>query len=198
MRRRGDVGQLGLFEEALPGRRVDLGGGSWVEHHPRWLEDAAALYDVLAALPTWERRSRWMFTKNVEEPRLTAELHSFAGAPAGLVAVRDELSRQYEVRYDSTWMNLYRDQHDSTGWHADRPVNRLEHAIVPVLSLGATRRFMIRRQQGGPSTRFDVRAGDLIVMGGRCQQDFVHCVPKESTACGPRISVNFGSSEQRP
>jgi hypothetical protein len=33
-------------------------------------------------------------------------------------------------------------------------------------------------------------------MGGRCQRDWVHCVPKEARSAGARISVNFGSREQ--
>lgn len=204
MRRRADAGseQLGLFASARVsrsfdhGRRVELGGGSWVEHFPGWLTETAELFTTLAALPSWEQRSRWMFTQTVEEPRLTAEIAPLSAAPAALVVVGDALSRHYGVRYDSVWMNLYRDEHDSTAWHADRPVNRAQGAIVPVLSMGATRRFLIRRQDGGPSTRFTVEAGDLIVMGGRCQRDWVHCVPKETQPRGPRISVNFGSSEQ--
>jgi alkylated DNA repair dioxygenase AlkB len=39
-------------------------------------------------------------------------------------------------------------------------------------------------------------AGDLIVMGGRCQRDWLHCVPKQSAPTGPRISVNFAASSQ--
>ena len=39
-------------------------------------------------------------------------------------------------------------------------------------------------------------AGDLIVMGGRCQRDWRHCVPKQATPSGPRISVNFAASSQ--
>jgi alkylated DNA repair dioxygenase AlkB len=34
----------------------------------------------------------------------------------------------------------------------------------------------------------------LIVMGGRCQVDWRHAVPKQATASGPRISINFKPS----
>jgi len=68
--------------------------------------------------------------------------------------------------------------------------------IVPVLSLGATRRFLIRPREGGPTTEFLVQGGDLVVMGGRCQQDWVHGVPKTPGTREARISVNFQSSAQ--
>ena len=84
-------------------------------------------------------------------------------------------------------------RNDSTGWHADKPPSRFPTSVVPVLSLGATRRFLIRPRDGGRSQVFVVAAGDLVVMGGRCQRDWVHAVPKETSPSGVRISVNFGS-----
>jgi len=42
-------------------------------------------------------------------------------------------------------------------------------------------------------------SGDLVVMGGRCQRDWRHSVPKQTRSAGPRISVNFrASSQARP
>jgi alkylated DNA repair dioxygenase AlkB len=63
---------------------------------------------------------------------------------------------------------------------------------VAIVSLGATRRFLLRpRVGGGASMAFDVRAGDLLVMGGSCQRTWQHCVPKTARAVGPRMSVTF-------
>lgn len=191
---------MGLFDGLVTGGgssgpRHALDAYSWVEHIPGWLAEPEALFDLLAVHASWEQRSRWMFTRMVVEPRLTAELHALAAVPE-IRVIAERLSRHYGVVYDSTWMNLYRDHEDSTGWHADRPANQLPTAIVPVLSLGATRRFLVRPSAGGKSITFHVAAGDLVVMGGRCQRDWVHMVPKESQRTGARISVNFGSSEQ--
>jgi alkylated DNA repair dioxygenase AlkB len=36
-----------------------------------------------------------------------------------------------------------------------------------------------------------VSSGDLVVMGGRCQRDWRHSVPKQASPAGPRISINF-------
>ena len=67
---------------------------------------------------------------------------------------------------------------------------------MPVLTLGATRRFLIKPRAGGASVAFRPSAGDLVVMGGRCQDEWVHSVPKAPGTPGARISVNFQSSEQ--
>ena len=113
-----------------------------------------------------------------------------------MIDIADALSDYCGVRYDRIWMNWYRDNRDSTSWHADRPANVPATADVPVLSLGAPRRFLIRPYGGGPSTSFAPLAGDVLIMRGRCQRDWQHSVPKQQTPAGARISLNFSSSEQ--
>ena len=93
-------------------------------------------------------------------------------------------------------MNWYRDNRDSTSWHADRPANTPATAIVPVLSLGATRRFLIRPYGGGPSTAFTPAGGDVLIMRGRCQRDWQHSIPKQQKPAKSRMSLNFSSTEQ--
>ena len=67
---------------------------------------------------------------------------------------------------------------------------------MPVLSLGATRRFLLKPREGGRSIVLVPAGGDLIVMGGRCQRDWQHCVPKQTSPTGARISVNYSSRAQ--
>lgn len=190
-------GQLPLLDVPRPAlRRVPLDATSWVEHHPRWLADHQQLFATLEASATWEQRSRWMFERYVVEPRLTAEYRVLAACELSrLRELGDRLSAQFGVPYDRAWLNLYRDHQDGTSWHADRNCLR-DDCIVPVLSLGETRRFLLRPKQGGRSTTFIVESGDLIVMGGRCQRDWVHSVPKETVVARARISVNFASATQ--
>jgi alkylated DNA repair dioxygenase AlkB len=172
--------------------RIELDATSWVEHVPGWLSGDAALMRLLMAGAPWEQRSRWMYTRLVQEPRLTAEYPVIREAPHPVLhRIADALSAHYGVAYSRLWMNWYRDHQDGTGWHADRPVNKLDEAVIPVLSLGATRRFLIKPDAGGRSTALVVRGGDLVVMGGRCQKDHKHSVPKQRTPAGPRLSLNF-------
>ncbi len=194
------VHQSGLFDVLEPAvdttfadaRRIELDATSWIEHVPGWMTGSEALFRDLLDTAPWEQRSRWMYTRRVTEPRLTAEFPDIATVSQAVVQmVVAALSAHYGVPYASLWVNLYRDHRDSTSWHGD-VIGRVQaESVVPVLSLGATRRFLIRRADGGPSRGLRPAAGDLIVMGGRCQRDWRHCVPKQATAAGPRISVNF-------
>jgi alkylated DNA repair dioxygenase AlkB len=195
--------QGGLFEEfptvidhAFSGaRRTQLDETSWIEYVPAWITGSEILFKDLLASAPWQQRSRWMYTQDVIEPRLTAEYRLVSMAPQSIMGdIAASLSRRYESSYNSLWMNLYRDHHDSTAWHGDRIGRITPDCVVPVLSLGSARRFLIRPLEGGKSVTFHPASGDLIVMGGRCQVDWLHCVPKQATASGPRISINFKPS----
>jgi alkylated DNA repair dioxygenase AlkB len=139
-----------------------------------------------------------MYDQVFREPRLTAEYNSLHLVPdKALMDAASALSRQYGVRYDGLWLNLYRDGQDSTAWHRDRFHVQRPDCIVPVLSLGATRRFLIKPRSGGHSIPFKPGSGDLIVMGGRCQEDWVHSVPKDPGNLERRISINFQTLARR-
>jgi alkylated DNA repair dioxygenase AlkB len=179
-------------------RRIALDGRSWIEHIPDWFGRAEAVFAELIDTAPWLQRDRWMYTRTVIEPRLTADYPNVDEVPHA--ALRDmvaALSAHYGVRYRSLWVNLYRDQHDSTAWHGDNIGRVQAESIVPVLTLGASRRFLIRPTHGGSSLTFRPASGDLIVMGGRAQRDWVHSVPKESKPSGPRISINFAPEQHR-
>jgi alkylated DNA repair dioxygenase AlkB len=175
--------------------RVHLDDESWVDVVRGWLCGTDEVFAALAARATWKQRDRLMWGTRVPEPRLTAgwgEIRAGAVAPV-LGEARRALSQRYGVVFDSGWLNLYRDGRDSVAWHRDKIDRRLAAPLVGILSLGATRRFLVRPYGGGPSRRFDPAAGDLLVTGGLMQRQWEHAVPKTRDA-GPRISVTFRHS----
>jgi alkylated DNA repair dioxygenase AlkB len=195
--------QVGLFDdvpttidESFNGAvRLHLDATSWIEHVPGWISGSERLFHDLLRSAPWQQRTRWMYTQDVTEPRLTAEYPKVAMAPHSIMEeITASLALRYASSYRSLWMNLYRDHHDSTAWHGDRIGKVTPDCIVPVLSLGATRRFLIRPLEGGKSVTFQPASGDLLVMGGRCQVDWRHAVPKQATPSGPRVSINFKPS----
>ena len=186
--------RVAIDETFSTAKRIRLDGDSWVDYVPGWLAGDGELMEMLMQQAAWEQRSRWMYTRVVQEPRLTAEYPVIADAPQPVLSyLAWVLSAHYGQRYTRLWMNWYRDNNDGTGWHADRPANKLDQAVIPVLSLGATRRFLIRPDGGGPSKTIVVHGGDLVVMGGRCQKDYQHSVPKQKQPAGARLSLNFSA-----
>jgi alkylated DNA repair dioxygenase AlkB len=105
------------------------------------------------------------------------------------------LSGRYGVTFDSVWVNLYRDGRDSVAWHPDRNGRVHRNPLVATVSLGARRKFQLRPRGGGRiALVLEPGCGDLVVMGGACQHDWEHCVPKTARPVGPRMSVTIRHS----
>jgi alkylated DNA repair dioxygenase AlkB len=173
--------------------RVWLDASSWVDHAPGWVSGSDELFAELVATVPWQQRTRRMYDRYVDEPRLTASLKSGADGdlyPPVLETARQLLSNHYGFEFDTVGVNLYRDGRDSVAWHRDRIPKQIPDPIVALLSLGEPRRFRLRPYGGGRSWACALGEGDLLVTGGRTQRDWEHSVPKVAAA-GPRISIAF-------
>lgn len=176
--------------------RHDLDATSWVDYCPGWLVGHDAVFESLLAEGEWKQRTRHLYDQEVLEPRLTAGWAPDAVAvPPALPAMCAALSARYGVDFDRVWVNLYRDGRDSVAWHPDRNGRVHRNPLVATVSLGARRRFQLRPRGGGPvALTLMPGAGDLVVMGGACQHDWEHCVPKTARPVGPRMSVTIRHS----
>jgi alkylated DNA repair dioxygenase AlkB len=87
--------------------------------------------------------------------------------------------------------NGYRTGDDSISWHGDDEPALGTDPVVVSVSLGAPRAFRLRPRGGGPSTVVELGHGDLLVMGGRTQTEFVHAITKTERVVGPRVSLTF-------
>ena len=184
-----DVDRPVTFDAGFDGaRRRFLGAGAWVELVPGWVHGADALFEQVLGAARWKSRTRRMWDKVVDEPRLTTG--GWDEPPAPLPALATALSGRYGLDLSQISANLYRDGADSVAWHGDTSGRTRETTVVAILSLGEPRRFLLRPKGGGRSIRFLPSGGDLLVLGGTCQRTFDHAVPKCSGA-GSRISVMF-------
>ncbi|HEX6476393.1 MAG TPA: alpha-ketoglutarate-dependent dioxygenase AlkB [Acidimicrobiales bacterium] len=180
--------------------RVDLDETSWVDHAPGWVAGSDELLARLAVDTDWGQRSRWMYERRVEEPRLTAGWSVSSGRPLEppvLERMREVLSIRYGVTLDSMGLNLYRDGRDSVAWHGDRIAREIAEPIVALVSLGEPRRFLARPRGGGRSRPFALGGGDLLVTGGTFQRQWEHSVPKVAAA-GARLSIAFRHGADLP
>ncbi len=180
--------------------RTELAGGAWVDHLPGWIRRHDLLFDELVGAIDWRAEQRLMYERRVDVPRLVAVYPEGEALPHPLlVRARDVLDARYgdlgAGRIASVGTCLYRDGRDSVAWHGDRIApGTTRDTLVAIVGLGQPRRFLLRPAGGGPSVRFDHGAGDLLIMGGRCQQAWEHCVPKTTGPAGPRLSIQFRSA----
>ncbi|HLH29132.1 MAG TPA: alpha-ketoglutarate-dependent dioxygenase AlkB, partial [Acidimicrobiales bacterium] len=158
------------------------------------------LFERLLARVPWREEERVMYDRKVAVPRLVAFYGEDDDLPdPTLEDARHSLNDHYEIRSGgplrTVGVCLYRDGRDSVAWHGDRIGRRCdEETLVAIVSLGASRRLLMRPRGGGASRRFELGSGDLLVMGGACQRTWEHTVPKTSRPTRPRISVQFRSA----
>jgi alkylated DNA repair dioxygenase AlkB len=180
-------------------RRIALDERSWVDHAPGWLRGSDQLFEELHRTGRFTQRTVTMWERTVPEPRLTAGWSTEvdgADVPGPLRDIAASLSSRYDIAFDRIWVNLYRDGRDSVAWHGDRNRHTHTNPLVATVSLGARRRFRLRPVGGRPALELHPGHGDLVVMGGACQHEWEHTVPKEATAAGPRMSITLRHSAQ--
>ena len=173
-------------------RRIDLDGTSWLDLAPGWLRGEQAVFDHLVAELAWLQRTVTMWERRLPEPRLTSWWTPGDGPEPlpVLVEMRRLLSARYAEAFDSIGFNCYRNGDDSVAWHGDRHRHYIDDPVVAIVSVGARRPLRIRPRGGGRAQSFDLGRGDLFVMGGACQHDWEHSVPKVRHA-EPRISITY-------
>jgi len=180
--------------------RLYLDQWSWLDLVPGWLPDHAEVFDQLLLAAPWQQRERRMHDARVLEPRLVAGWsgEELARMPPRLADIRAAMGERYAVEFDSVLVNLYRDGRDGVAWHGDRVRFRLDQTVVVTVALGERRRFLLRRGSRGPTAVTLISGeGDLIVMGGRCQHDWQHTVPKAART-GARMSITLRHSVPLP
>jgi alkylated DNA repair dioxygenase AlkB len=178
-------------------QRTVLGDGAWLDIRRGWIGGADILFDRLHTDVAWQEERRVMFDRTVMVPRLLAFFDEGDALPdPSLTDARRILDEYYATElgepFATAGLCLYRDGRDSVAWHGDRiGRSRTEDTMVAILSLGTPRGLLLRSHRGGPSRRYEMGHGDLLVMGGSCQRTWDHAVPKTARPTGPRISVQF-------
>jgi len=190
-----DEPELGALDGHV--RRTPLARGAWVDVYPGWMSGSAEVFTRLVESVPWRAEKRHMYDKVVDVPRLLCFYDEDKELPDPMLTeARDMLNAYYRAElgeeFRTAGLCLYRDGRDSVAWHGDRiGRGRNEDTMVAILSLGTARALALRPRGGGPSMRYELGHGDLIVMGGSCQRTWDHAIPKSPKVTGPRISVQF-------
>lgn len=180
-------------------KRVDLSATAFIEYARSFLHGHAELFEQLQRDVKWHETTQKLFDKDVVTPRLVASLDDLRAAQPILREIAGALSERYDITFDRITFALYRDGNDSVAWHRDRVLRQQERGIVATVSVGEPRVFALRPRGGGArSLRYPLGWGDLMVMGGTCQVDWEHSVPKVRTVSGPRIAIMFRHSTRHP
>ena len=188
------MSQLSLFDSAETVLVDDERGR--IVYTPSFVDDETARvwFQELRNAVHWRAERRMMYDREVDVPRLIGHFRLDAPlehTPAAIRAAADRVA-SLGVPFNSVGLNLYRDGHDSVAPHNDH-LNELRKGFpIALLSLGATRRMVIRAKEPPRRTLpIDLEAGSLFVMEYATQLHYTHSVPKTNEPVGERISLAF-------
>ncbi len=178
-------------------RRTPLTQGAWIDIRPQWILGADQLFVRLSQCVPWQAERRHMYDRVVDVPRLLSFYSEDQILPDPVLdeavqALDAHYGAELGERFRTAGLCFYRDGRDSVAWHGDRiGRGKTEDTMVAIISVGAPRGLALRPRGGGPTLRYELGHGDLIVMGGSCQRTWEHTILKTTRAVGPRISVQF-------
>lgn len=187
--------------------------GAWLEIESGWLPtpEADRLLVALREELTWEQREIVLYGKRILQPRLIAwggdRPYRYSGQtleerslPPSLRPVLEAVRAHTRVPFNHVLVNRYRDGRDSMGFHADDEPELGENPLVATVSLGATRRFVLRPRRGRDvlPLSYELEHGSLVVMGGTCQRQYHHGIPRQPAVTNERLSLTFRSLRADP
>jgi alkylated DNA repair dioxygenase AlkB len=187
--------------------RIQLDEGSWVDVARGWVAGADELFGALLEGVAWQTSRLFRYDHFVEERRLGWAWQPGRPLPHPAVAeLHRALQRRYKVQFPGFGLIQYRDGADGQAFHRDTDMRWLDDTVVAIVSLGARRPWLIRPRtnrydhSGARGAPHDIApgAGDLLVMGGRCQADWEHSVPyRLRERVGTRISIQWRYAARR-
>ena len=182
-----------------------LEDGGLLLYWPAWLDRDAAdrAFETLRDEIAWERRSIRLMGKEILQPRLVAWHGDAAYTYSGLTlephpwtpllaTLRDRAAADAGALFNTVLLNMYRDGLDSMGMHQDDEEELGTDPIIGSVSLGATRRFVLRHaKKKRIGIDLALPHGSLLVMAGRTQHVYRHGLPKTTSPVGQRINLTF-------
>lgn len=173
---------------------------------PRFLgpEEGDRLLQTLQVQVPWRQDPIRLFGKTMLQPRLTAwygdreavytysklRLDPLGWLPA-LLDLKHRIEAFSQFRFNSVLLNLYRDGRDSMGWHSDDEPELGPNPAIASLSLGVSRRFLLRHKTRPDRTTLLLSHGSLLLMAGPMQHHWQHHIPKTKQPLGPRLNLTF-------
>jgi len=196
------------IDRAAPVERIDLDAGSWVELVRGFVREPQVEYQTLLDELPWAQTEVLRYDRYVPENRLGTALR--ADSRPLLRQTDLHLQSRYHVAFEGVAALLYRDGNDFQGLHSDRAMRWLDDTLIAIVVLGERRPFVLRpRTDWVAAAASRVPAGehpddivllpgegDLLVMGGACQRDWLHGVAAACTSEG-RISLTWRWTSRR-
>lgn len=173
--------------------RIALDATSWVDVARGFLPDADRVFQELLAQVPWRRGEIYTYDHSRPQNYSSGTVRNAAFHPA-LLTTHKALRSHYGHELLGPTMVHYRDGREAMGVHRDTDMRWIDDTLIGILTMGARRPFVLRHRtsrDGDPAIDLSPAGGDLLVMGGRAQADWLHGVPPARGVTSGRISAQW-------
>jgi alkylated DNA repair dioxygenase AlkB len=167
--------------------------------------DGDQWFATLKSSIQWQQDWIKIAGKTIPIPRLTAwygdrnTTYTYSGITMvphpwidPLLHIKSTIETLAHTCFNSVLLNLYRDGNDSVAWHSDDEPELGRNPVIASLSLGGSRRFMLRHKHDKALTHtLELTHGSGLLMQGSTQHYWLHQVPKTAKPVDPRINLTF-------
>jgi alkylated DNA repair dioxygenase AlkB len=153
----------------------------------QWQQDNIKLFERWSKIP---RLHAWY-----GEPLTVSEYSGIRMIPKPwlpeLLEIKQQCEKKLNSEFNCVLVNWYRDGQDCVGWHSDNEPEYGDAPTIASVTLGASRDFDMRHNQSKEKFRITLQQGSLLVMQGRTQRHWQHCVPRRAQLTEQRINLTF-------
>ena len=177
------------------------------EFYPNFFnkEEADMLFDKLMNETPWQQDDITIFGKKVAQPRLTClfgnegKPYSYSGLTMQphawnptMMFIKEKVDKISEQNFTTVLANLYRNEKDSNGWHADNEKELGRNPIIASVSFGEERKFQLKHiSDNNVKLSLNLNHGSLLVMKDGSQIHYKHQIPKTTQPKKSRINLTF-------
>lgn len=118
--------------------------------------------------------------------------------PQCLEVLRKITEKATGCTYNFCLVNYYASGSDSVAYHSDDERFLGANPAIASLSLGAKRDFLLKHKpvngkqpDGTEVLKLPLESGDMVLMRGKTQANWLHSIPKRSSLAGGRINITF-------
>lgn len=190
--------------------------GAYVLHCPNFFDDPELWYDLIDNSVNWQSFDVMVYGKKFKQPRDSFYMadhkhpYKYAGYDrkpeewsvpiTEMKKILNELIKKIQPDHpqlNACLGNRYQDGKQSIGYHSDDEGDLNPNAFIVSVSFGASRDFIFSNIKTGQKVNILLESGSILLMGGECQKNWKHSVPKRLKVTKPRINLTFRSVIQR-
>lgn len=177
------------------------------EFYPNFFnqEEADLLFDKLMNETPWQQDDITIFGKKIAQPRLTClfgnegKPYSYSGLTMQphtwnltMMFIKEKVDKISEQNFTTVLANLYRNEKDSNGWHADNEKELGRNPIIASVSFGEERKFQLKHNTIlEAKINLNLNHGSLLLMKEGSQIHYKHQIPKATQLKNARINLTF-------